>query len=61
MVTAVRPSELETEGSCELEKVIERQILGTVERFPEQFVRIREAPDEGTIRNHGDFSFDRPF
>jgi hypothetical protein len=30
VVIAVRPSELETEGSCELEKVMERQILGTV-------------------------------
>jgi hypothetical protein len=45
VVAAAGPRELETEGTCKLEKVMERQILGTVQRFPEQFVGVHDDLD----------------
>ena len=53
--------ELKTKSTREPEKVMERQILGTVKRFPEQFVRIHEDPDKGILRDCLDSSFGSPF
>jgi hypothetical protein len=61
VVAAAGPRELETEGACKLEKVMEWQILGTVQRFAEQFVKVHGDLDRCTFRDQSDSSFDPSF
>ncbi len=46
VMAAAGSRELETECSCRLEEVMERQILGTVQRFSEQFPGVHNDFDQ---------------
>jgi hypothetical protein len=52
---------LETEGARELEKVMEWQILGAMQRFPKQFMRVHEDLGEGIGREQWDSISFPPF